>query len=160
MSQPSGWDFWKNRVLIRWHGKPPRAQQTDGAMEHSKLPTGWGTILKPPITFLFEGTGLSVRFWYLSEIKKQFKSNTIWKSWGGSHYLCTCHREEQSTLIFRRDWSHLGLAGITPPAALADYTTISSCNLFPLYIFLLKRLVERNPTIKVPNEAAPNAFHH
>lgn len=134
---------------------PPEPTRLTVPAGHGQLPTGWGSLLEPPVTFLFEDTGLSVRFSYLSEDIKQFESNTIWKAWGGSHYLHTCHREEKSTLILRRDWSHLGLAGITPPAALAEYT---SRTLFPLYMFPLKRPLERKPTMKVPSEAAPTAL--
>lgn len=95
----------------------------------------------PPVTFLFEGTGLSVRFQNLNENIKQFESNTIWKALGSSCYFCTCHREEKSTLAFRRDCNHLGLAGITP---LAEHATIpgipSSLSISPV-----RRLIGRSP---------------
>lgn len=83
--------------------RPPEPSRRMVPAAHSQLPSGRGTILKPPVTFLFEGTGLSVRFQYLSENIKQLESNTIWKALGGLHYLRTCHREEKSTLVFRRD---------------------------------------------------------
>lgn len=136
---------------------PPEPTRLTVPAEHSQLPTSWGTILKPPVTFLFEGTGLSVRFQYLSENIKQFESNTIWKALGGSHYLRTCHGEEKSTLIFRRDLSHLGIAETTPPAALAEHTTIPAIP-SSLFKFPCKRLVGRNPTRKVPCEAPPTAL--
>lgn len=83
-----------------------------------------------------------MRFQYLSENIKQFESNTIWKALGDSHYLCTCHKEEKSTLIFRRDWSHLGFVGIIPMAAPARAHHYLSSTLFLLYVFPLKRLKE------------------
>lgn len=76
----------------------PRATRLAMPMEHSQ-DSQEEAVWKPPIIFLIEGPGLSVKFQYLSENTKQFESNTIWKALGGSHYLRTCHREEKPTLI-------------------------------------------------------------
>ena len=164
MSQPSRWDFKKSKkkkkgALIRWHARPPEPSRLADPAAHSQLPARRGTVLKPPITFLFEGTGLSVKFQYLSESMKQFESNTIWKTLGGSHYLRTCHREEISALNFRRNWSHLGLAGIIPPTALAEHITIWVLPSSLFTFFPLKRRTGRNPTLKVPDEAPPAVLY-
>ena len=100
-----------------------------------------------------------MKFQYLSESIKQFESNTIWKTLGGSHYLRTCHREEISTLNFRRNWSHLGLAGIIPLTALAEHITIWVLPSSLFTFFPLKRRTGRNPTLKVPDEAPPTVLY-
>lgn len=153
MSQPSGWGFFfKVQFSLEDTASPPEPTRLTVPAEHGQLPTGWGTILKPPVTSLFEGTGLSVRFQYLSENIKQFESNTIWKALGGSHYLRICHWEEKSTLIFRRGWSHLGRLEWRPQqpwqsAAPSLWYSLSSSH-FPF------KETDENPT-KVPNGAAP-----